>query len=545
MGESLIKQACGSIDCSATPLPTAAPAATSNGHGSSTYYTERPSYRVARRNRHNRADDPLDRSGDAAVYDSAYGQTRMRDNYRNVPQAKRIIDVLRDLVVGGSGLNAFADPIDWTFGWDLQAQPREQLLGMFDYALESDEGFLEWAMTPELCHVDGRMDFAEMCGMAITENAQVGDVFIIPTYTRGMRIPLQLQLVERDQLDCSKDRSATRGQNKIMNGIEFDERGREKGAWIYDVHPHDDFGTGPSHFRSTFVRADRYWHLFKSTRPSQHIGMTWLHALGQPMRDRDRFLEAELRTAIKAALMLLTAQRKDAGGDGLGMIPDLPLYDSDIALGTNPIAVDVLPDEDVRLIESNRPNSNASDFFDMIDHDTAAAANLSYYSTTGRFSKTNYTGFRGALQLEDAQIQPIQKWLARQLVLPIRRRWNELAITLGELKTVKPFELKRFPTRYRRFDVIGPGRNLIDPSKETDAAHALIRGGLSTLKIECARRGLHWMMVLRQIYLENLVTDALGIVLDHSKGQGGNNESNTRSAGSGSESEAEEETADA
>lgn len=499
-----------------------------------------PSYRVARRNR-NAADNPVDRSGNSAVMDSTMAGTHIRDGYRNIPQIKRTIDVYRDLVVG-SGMGAYADPITFEFGWNLKKLPRELLLSMFDYALESDEVFSEWANEPSACHVDGRLSFADMIAMCITENAQVGDAFIIPTYTRGLPMPLQLQLIERDQLDVCKDRPATRGQNAIINGIEFDESGREIGAWFYDVHPHDDTGYGAGTFRSTFIRADRYWHLFRMTRPSQWIGATWLHAMGQPTRDRDKFLAAELRTAIKAALFLLYAKRKNAGGDGLGLIPDLPCDPGDIALGTNPIAADMLPDEDVKLVESARPNASAGAFFDLIDHDSAAATNLSYYSLTGRFERTNYTGFRGALQLEDAQITPVQNWLARQLVLPIRRRFNELAIALGLMTTAGPADLKRYPRRYRRFDVIGPGRNLIDPDKENEAAMGMIRGGLSTLKIECARRGLHWIHVLRQIYLENLITDELGIVLDHSKGQGGQSGKNSRS---GDEEKEQEEEAHA
>jgi hypothetical protein len=60
-------------------------------------------------------------------------------------------------------------------------------------------------------------------------------------------------------------------------------------------------------------------------------------------------------------------------------------------------------------------------------------------------------------------------------------------------------------------------------------ATGMLRSCLSTLKSECARRGLHWIKVLRQIALENHVLDVLGIALDLSKGQGGQTVGNTRS----------------
>jgi hypothetical protein len=42
---------------------------------------------------------------------------------------------------------------------------------------------------------------------------------------------------------------------------------------------------------------------------------------------------------------------------------------------------------------------------------------------------------------------------------------------------------------------------------------------------------LHWIKVLRQMALENRLAKLLGVVLDFSKGQGGQVDGNTRSLG--------------
>ena len=62
---------------------------------------------------------------------------RARAAYLNNALTKRAVNVLRDLVVG-TGINAFSDPIDYTFGWNLEHRPETLIDEAFDFALESD-----------------------------------------------------------------------------------------------------------------------------------------------------------------------------------------------------------------------------------------------------------------------------------------------------------------------------------------------------------------------------------------------------------------------
>jgi capsid protein len=165
----------------------------------------------------------------------------------------------------------------------------------------------------------------------------------------------------------------------------------------------------------------------------------------------------------------------------------------------------------------------------ILDHDTAGAAGISYYTLTGRYDRTNYTSVRGALLAEDSHFRPLQNWFAGQVALPMRREFHRQAIGLDKLKSVSAEKYLANPRRYNRFDAIGAGRELLDPEAETNAATGKLRSCLTTLKLECARRGLHWIRVLRQIALENRLLDILGISLDLSKGQGGQVTGNTRS----------------
>lgn len=486
-------------------------------------------YRLGRLDRATKSYNPPGRSGDAAIYESAdLMHRRTRDSYLNNPLLKRAVNVYRDLVVG-TGINAFSDPVDYTFGWSLDERGESELEESFNFALESDELFKEWADSQ--FDISGNISFADGQAMSISENMLVGDLLYLESVDNrpGRIVPLCYQAIERDQIDITKDRPSAPGQYAIVNGFEIDEFGREIACYIYDNHPFSNYASSNN---STRVPAERYHHIFKRERPSQSAGATWLHATGQSIIDRNKWFETEMRSAIKGALMALLYQIENPGASDLGFFTDEdpdPLGRAEIALGTDPVAVEIGKDEKVSMIESTRPNNTFDKFFDQIDHDIAGAANLSFYSLTGRFERTNYGGFRGAMNLEDYQIRPVQLWLGRKMILPIRRRFNEMAVATGQIKSITPAEFKREMRRYQRFDIIGPGRSLLEPSAEIEATAGLLRGALTTLKIECARRGLHWIAVLRQIALENRILEWFKIVADFSKGQGGQVEKNSRS----------------
>jgi lambda family phage portal protein len=522
---------------------TAAMPAVARSESAPTPRSDSGGYRLGRLDNATRRNVPGRRSGNQQVLERGeLMHARTRDSYLNNPLSKRSVDVTRDLVVG-AGIQAYADPIDHSFGWDLRRRPDSDLVDSLDYALESDESFAEWANDPAQCDVAGKLSFAEMQGMTITENCIVGQTLLIETTRRvpGGRVPLQYQVIESEQIDTSKDRADGQGgQNRIVGGFEFDRYGRELGVYVYDAHPYDT-SVNWSPGRSTFIPRERYLHPFRMTRPSQGIGASWHHAQGQPMIDRDKWFEAELRSAVKAALFVLQANLKNPGsGNGLGIEDDL--YDmstGQIALGTSPIAAEMGLGEDIKIIESTRPNPNAQPFFNMLDHDLAAASNLSYYSLTGKFHEANFGGFKGALMLESAQMQVIAEWLGRAVVLPVRRRWNQMAAAAGVFRTMSARQLAAEQSRFNRYDIIGAGRFLIDADNETKADAAEMRGGFTTLKIECAARSLHWIKVLRQIALENRLCDVLGVKLDHSGGGGGgagengNSRTATRNTGNG------------
>lgn|GEM_PF-2202012 len=499
----------------------------------------REAYRWGRIDRRTQAFQPPARSADAAIYESQdLMHRRVRSEVENNPLIKRISEALTDLVIGEQ-MQLLADPLDATM--DLEdLVSSEEFDDNLRWALEADEKYSEWFLDKNLVDVERKHAGPELQRLAFSECVATGDAFLLRTMVkRGAReVPLAYQLIEKEQLDCSKDRPAAPGVNKIINGIELDRLNREVAFWVHDAHPYDDFSsTGAAYGKSTRIPAERMIHLCLFRRPSQSIGVSWLHAVGQATFDRDKLIGSELQTAVKQALLALVwkLKHRPPGERGLGLDDGLDAYDEfgnqEVKLGSSPHAVVIGPEDELKLVESNRPGANFDEFINAVDHDLAAGAGISFYSLTGRYDQTNFSSLRGALLAEQAHIVPIQGWYARNFAIPIRREYNRTAAAMGLFESVTADEFYANERYYQRLEALGAGRELLDPEAETDAALGRLRGGLSTLKIECSKRGLHWIRVLRQAALENRVAEKLGVVLDFSKGQGGQVEKTTRERG--------------
>lgn len=482
-------------------------------------------YRWARIDRRTEHFQPAGRSGDAAIWEShELMNRRVRDQIINNAQAKRIVEALTDLAIG-TGIQTFSSPFDpWM---DLTNIDLEQFDEGLRFALESDDLFEEWFHEPSQFSACGKLSGPDMQRLAFSECATVGDALLLRCQRNepGRIVPLCYQILEREQLDTTVDRPASPGYNRIVNGVEVDAAGREVAFHLFDAHPHDDFSPFANLAKSRRIPASRVIHLYLFRRPSQTVGATWLDAIGQASFDRDKFIGSEIQSAAKAALLALVAKREHPHLGTLGLETGEDGTDEygneEVRLGSSPIAVEIGTDESVEMVESTRPTSTAGNFIDILDHDISGGGGISYYTLTGRFEKSNYTGFRGAMLVEDGHIRPLQNWFSSRVVLPTRKQFNAAAAASGLYRGVTAAEFRRDERRYQRFDAIGSGRQLLDPAAETDAAAARLRSGLTTLKLECARLGLHWIKVLRQLAVEKRISEALGVILDFSKGEGG------------------------
>lgn len=495
-------------------------------------------YRLARRDRPREHNQPHGYSGDAAMLGSHdLMHRRVRDLKRNTSQAKRIVDMLTNLVVG-TGMQTYSWPFAPHEQFEIVTE-LETLLGgelgpRLSFAMESDDLFEEWAEDPKQFDAEGRLSWFEVQRMLMSESALVGTGLLVRTFVKDYSIvPLAWQMIEREQLDESQDRPASAGKNKIVGGREMDSNNRVVAYHIYLDHPHEFFGIRQSALMGASaplsagtqrarIPANRVIDLTLFDRPSSSGGVTRLDACGQSIWDRDSYTDSEIRSAALNAAFAFVAYIEDSEKSGaLGFDDDLPDTDSygnrSYKLGHSPVAATMGTNERLEMVKADRPNKDAPAFLKLLDRDIAASSGLSYYSLTGDYESTSFSSARGAKLDEDDTIRPLQKWFAIRVALRVRREFNAVAAAMGLFTTVTPAEFRRNQRTYQRFDAIGNGRDLLDPYKEGEARTTRLRTKLSTYKEECARVGKHWIRVLMQIAIEEKVSRMFGVTLDFSK----------------------------
>ena len=484
-------------------------------------------------------------SGNTAVL-SSYDllDRRVRDLLRNHPQARKIRDSFVNLVVG-RGVQTFSNPFK-TIESNVVLEEIKQLVDgetgpRFSYALESDDLFEEWASDCTQVDAEGRLDWTQMQRMLMGESVAVGTGLLIRvTPLKYKRIPIAYQLIEREQLDRSQDTPGSKTENKIVGGVEMTPKNVVVAYHVFTEHPADAFGgfTGTtfqgigmpitSGQYTERITADRVIDLTLFHRPSAALGNSWFDAIGQSIFDRGSFMDSEIRTSALNAIFAFVAKLKDADTN----VPDefSPDLDSspatnsrgDYRLGTAPQAQVICPDEEISMVRAERPNPNANNFMNLIDHDIAAGSGgLSYYTLTNDYAQTNFSSAHGAKLDEDLAIAPLQQWFQRVVALRVRSEVNTMLAIFDQFETVTPKEFEKNKRLYNRFDAISPWRGQLDPMRETEALISALRSGLSTFQQACARKGLHWIKQAAQIANEHALFESLGITLDHSKNASG------------------------
>src|SRR3990167_2869927 len=137
----------------------------------------------------------------------AYLRATARDLVRNNPYAESALTTIEDHVVG----------------WGIEAKPVPKESPFVDL-------WKAWADSTA-CDADNRSDFVGLQALVMRTVAESGECLVRRRWRRledGFPLPLQLQILEPDFLDTSKDVDGVNG-HKTIQGVEFDALGRQIG----------------------------------------------------------------------------------------------------------------------------------------------------------------------------------------------------------------------------------------------------------------------------------------------------------------------------
>lgn len=366
----------------------------------------------------------------------------------------------------------------------------------------ASERWNAWAGSTQ-CDADGAQTFAGIESLVMRTVVESGSCLVrrrIRSSAAGLSVPLQIQVIEPDYLDTTKDHSGT--EKQIIRGKQYDAKtGKLEGYWIYTEHPGQ--ANSLAHFgKSVFVPAEEILHIFRQDRPGQVDGITWFAPVMNTIRDlmdtRDAY---QLRQKI-AACFTAFVHDMDAQGLGGGGGQHDPITDH-----VEPGLVQVLPPGKNVTFASPPGVDGMADFDRLQQIAIASGLGVPYEALSGDLRNVSFlSGRLGWL----AFYRNIDSWRNNMIIPQLCAgvfRWFAEAVEIELLVSgVQNPQLSATWTP--------PDRDMLDPEKELAALRDEQRLGALPWSELVRMRGRDPEKVLEQIKKWNKAFDDAEIVTD-------------------------------
>lgn len=443
------------------------------------------------------------------MFDLPVLRARSRDLIRNSPLATGAINTVTTNVVG-TGLK-FYSRID------------RDVLNMTDdeadvWESQTEREFRLWADSQE-CDAARTQNFYDMEDLVFRQTLENGDIFtLLPRFKRGNHpYNLKLQLVEADRV-CNQANKPNL-PNTVM-GVQKDDTGAPAAYHIMTTHPgaalnqkKQTWDVIPAVGASTGLR--NVIHTYRMLRPGQTRGVPYLAPVIEPLKQLDKYTEAELTAAVISGMF--TVFIKTETGDLDFDITDTKdetgaeTTDKDFKLASGAI-LGLGPNESIETANPNRPSAAFDPFVQAILRQIGVALELPFEILVKHFT-ASYSAARAALLEAWKFFNSRRQWLAMQWCQPIYEIWLYEAVASGRISAPGFFTDPIISKAYAGAEWIGPAKGMINENDEVDAAGKRIEIGLSTKSEETAQlTGGDYDKKLRQRIKEKRKEEEAGLV---------------------------------
>jgi len=347
------------------------------------------------------------------------------------------------------------------------------------------------------------LDFYGLQTLICREMVEAGEVLVRRRLRRpsdGLDVPLQLQILEADFLDATKNGQAS-GKGQLVQGVEFDGIGRRTAYWLHESHPGDAFSTWHGGLQSRSVPAADIVHVYEKQRV-QVRGVPWGAPVIRSLRDLDDYEVAEIvRKKTEACVTAIVFGDEETQQ---GVAPSVVDADGKRIEQFEPgLIAYARGGKDIRF---NQPAAvgGYAEYKRASLHTIAAGFRVPYELLTGDLSQVNYSSIRAGLVEFRRMIDAVQ-W---QLFIPM------LCQPVWDWFTQAAWAAGRIPDPVVPVEWSPPKFEAVDPLKDAMADLLSVRSGTMTLAEAIARQGRNPDAVLAEIAATNAKLDAAGIVLD-------------------------------
>lgn len=352
-----------------------------------------------------------------------------------------------------------------------------------------------WAGTTA-CDFDGKLDFYGIQELVMRAVAESGECLVLRRRNNDKKkLPVQIQVLEADYLYPHNDslgavKITPNSGNIVLQGVEFDTKGKRVAYWLYTSHPGDSI----SDLQPIRVPAKDVIHIFKTDRPGQVRGVPFGASALVQLKDLQDYQDAALvRQKVAACFtVFITEPQGDQGGSG----DSVPLEKVEPG-----IIEHLAPGKEVNF--ASPPSTDGyAEYVKRILQGIASGFGITYEALTTDLSMVNFSSGRmGWLEF----YRRVQSWQFNIIVpLLCEGVWSWF-LEAGQLsgKLQKEVAADWTPAR----------REMIDPVKEVKGITASIRAGLVTWQEAVREQGYDPKEVVKQIAEDYKDFDANGIKL--------------------------------
>jgi lambda family phage portal protein len=459
-----------------------------------------------------------------------------------LPELETMVARTRDLIRNhGLASGAVQTHLDHVIGTGLRlsAKPNWKALGI------TQEVAREWAREVEAHYrvwANDNVTFASDAGLRHTQAGRLGQGYrsylcngeLVSAAewitNRGFQFNTAIQMVDPDRMENPQGKP---NSSELRGGVQLDRFGAATGYWFRERHPNEymiSFGRVSDAYSWKFVPRTTKWgrplilHLFDQERPGQTRGRSSVVSVLKDMKMMEKFhgvtLQAAIVNAMYAAVIESSLDTASVGA-ALGATGDpLENYMKQMTAfnEAGPIRFDgvkiphLFPGEKLSLLTPRHPSVAFGVFEEKFSQHMAAGFNMSYEQFSRDWSKSNYSSARAGL------LQAWKFFMGRRHFIGAQQAtfeyvlWLEEAIDNGTIKL--PAGAPSFyamKAAWCNCEWIGPGKDHIDPLKESKADREEYDLGVTTLERLCAARGLDFETVIEQRAQEKRLIESLGL----------------------------------
>lgn len=463
--------------------------------------------------------NPLGGDADAQVLpDLRDLRERSRDLRRNSP------------VAGG----AIGTSITNVVGTGLTMQPRVDAaaLGLDEAAAQAwqertTREFELWACSAE-SDLSRKQNFYLQQGLLFGSVLEAGDHAVVLARNPKSPLPVKLALqhVEGERL-CNKNRAPDKPG--LVAGVEMDEGGAPLRYHFASANPDRRTGAGAM-TKVTWAIVDAWGarsgrrnviHAFERTRAGQTRGVPMLAAVIEPLKQLERYTEAELMAAVVSGLFTVFISAGSAAnlmpsaianGEGSGSTGTSSAAGAgwDAKLG-NGLVVELGKGDEVSTANPGRPNSAFDPFVTAIIRQIGLQLQIPYEVLVKHYS-SSYSAARAAMLDAWRFWKMRRQWLVFEFCQPVYEAWLDEAVAIGRIAAPGYFADAGVRAAWARAVWTGDGPGAIDPLKDAQAAEKRVQLTISTLEQESVLHdGVSWDVKVPQRAREKKKLDDVGL----------------------------------